>query len=181
PELLPAGRHHRPRRAQLRPAAARRRPPVPVPQSHEGRLGVPARQRAAAATQLRGHGERPRPDGPGADARPPRPAVPRSVPHGQAGRPAPARSATGGAPAAAHGGIGKSVTPEPAPAVPSAAAVFKAPAGDEEQFMDAEVYKGFKKMRKKLGKKILSGSMTVDEARAKLGRQFAQKAANMVA
>ena len=78
-------------------------------------------------------------------------------------------------------GIGKSVTPEPAPAVPSAAAVFKAPAGDEEQFMDAEVYKGFKKMRKKLGKKILSGSMTVDEARAKLGRQFAQKAANMVA
>ena len=30
-------------------------------------------------------------------------------------------------------------------------------------------------MRKKLGKKVLSGSMTVDEARAKLGRQFAQK------
>ena len=32
-------------------------------------------------------------------------------------------------------------------------------------------------MRKKLGKKVLSGSMTVDEARAKLGRQFAQKGA----
>ena len=44
-------------------------------------------------------------------------------------------------------------------------------------FADADVYKGFKKMRKKLGKKVLSGSMTVDEARAKLGRQFAQKGA----
>jgi len=44
-------------------------------------------------------------------------------------------------------------------------------------FTDADVYKGFKKMRKKLGKKVLSGSMTVDEARAKLGRQFAQKGA----
>jgi hypothetical protein len=43
--------------------------------------------------------------------------------------------------------------------------------------MDADVYKGFKKMRKKLGKKVLSGSMTVDEARARLGRQFAQKSA----
>ena len=53
------------------------------------------------------------------------------------------------------------------------AAVFKAPVEDE--FMDDAVYKGFKKMRKKLGKKVLSGSMTVDEARAKLGRQFAQK------
>jgi len=41
--------------------------------------------------------------------------------------------------------------------------------------MDADVYKGFKKMRKKLGKKVLSGKMTVDEARAHLGRQFAQK------
>ena len=36
-------------------------------------------------------------------------------------------------------------------------------------------------MRKKLGKKVLAGSMTVDEARARMGRQFAQKAANMVA
>ena len=76
-------------------------------------------------------------------------------------------------------GIGKSVTPEPAPATPPApvAAVFKAPAGDEDQFMDADIYKGFKKMRKKLGKKVLAGKMTVDEARAKMGRQFAQKAA----
>ena len=74
-------------------------------------------------------------------------------------------------------GVGKSITPEPAPEIPAApvAAVLKAPAEDE--FMDDAVYKGFKKMRKKLGKKVLSGSMTVDEARAKLGRQFAQKAA----
>ena len=66
---------------------------------------------------------------------------------------------------------------EAAKAVPPVAAVFKAPAGDEEQFMDADVYKGFKRMRKKLGKKVLAGKITVDEARAKMGRQFAQKAA----
>jgi hypothetical protein len=48
----------------------------------------------------------------------------------------------------------------------------------EDVFADDAVYKGFKKMRKKLGKKVLSGSMTVDEARAKLGRQFAQKGAD---
>jgi hypothetical protein len=30
-------------------------------------------------------------------------------------------------------------------------------------------------MRKKLGKKVLAGKITVDEARAKMGRQFAQK------
>jgi hypothetical protein len=44
--------------------------------------------------------------------------------------------------------------------------------------MDADIYKGFKKMRKKLGKKVLSGKMTVDEARARMGRQFAQKGAD---
>ena len=43
--------------------------------------------------------------------------------------------------------------------------------------MDDAVYKGFKKQRKKLGKKVLAGKMTVDEARAKMGRQFAQKGA----
>jgi hypothetical protein len=82
-----------------------------------------------------------------------------------------------GHPVPAIAGIGKSVTPEPAPAAPSApvAAVFKAPVGDEDQFADAEVWKGFKKQRKKLGKKVLAGELTVDEARAKLGRQFAQK------
>ena len=65
--------------------------------------------------------------------------------------------------------IGKSITPEPAPAVPAAsvAAVFKAPAEDE--FVDDAVYKGFKKMRKKLGKKVLAGEMTVDEARSRMG------------
>jgi hypothetical protein len=57
------------------------------------------------------------------------------------------------------------------------AAAFKATPEDGDFFGDADIYKSFKKMRKKLGKKVLSGSMTVDEARAKLGRQFAQKAA----
>jgi hypothetical protein len=56
-------------------------------------------------------------------------------------------------------------------------AALKAEPEQDGLFMDADVYKGFKKQRKKLGKKVLSGSMTVDEARAKLGRQFAQKGA----
>lgn len=56
----------------------------------------------------------------------------------------------------------KAVTPE---------AVFKAPMEE----VDDVVYKAFKKMRKKLGKKVLSGKMTVDEARAKMGRNFSQK------
>jgi hypothetical protein len=54
------------------------------------------------------------------------------------------------------------------------AQVLKAPE-DLGEFADAEVYKGFKRARKKLGKKVLSGKMTVDEARSRLGRQFAQK------
>jgi len=60
-------------------------------------------------------------------------------------------------------------------------AAFKAEPEDADMFADADVYKGFKKMRRKLGKKVLSGKMTVDEARAKMGRQFAQKAATYVA
>jgi hypothetical protein len=74
-------------------------------------------------------------------------------------------------------GIGKAVSPESAPAAPPApAAAFKAePEEDGDFFADAEVYKAFKKMKKKLGKRVLSGKMTVDEARAKLGRQFTQK------
>jgi len=59
-----------------------------------------------------------------------------------------------------------------------AAAATKAPAGDLGEFADDAVYKGFKKARKKMGKKVLSGKMTVDEARSRLGRQFAQKAAD---
>jgi hypothetical protein len=39
-----------------------------------------------------------------------------------------------------------------------------------------DVFKAQKKLRKKLGKKVLSGKMTVDEARAKIGRAVAQKA-----
>jgi hypothetical protein len=34
---------------------------------------------------------------------------------------------------------------------------------------------GMKKLRKKLGKKVIAGQLTVDEARAKLGRQMARK------
>ena len=64
----------------------------------------------------------------------------------------------------------------PKDATPSLAAALKADPEDAGLFADAKVYKGFKKQRKKLGKKVLAGSMTVDEARAKLGRQFAQKA-----
>jgi len=60
----------------------------------------------------------------------------------------------------------------------SAAAAVKAePEAGADRFADADVYKGFKRQRKKLGKKVLAGKMTVDEARAKMGRQFAQKAA----
>jgi len=39
--------------------------------------------------------------------------------------------------------------------------------------------KAKKKMRKKLGKKVLSGKMTVDEARSRLGRNVSQKAAEL--
>ncbi len=53
------------------------------------------------------------------------------------------------------------------------AAVLKAPADGD--LVDDAVYKGFKKQRKKLGKKVLAGKMTVDEARTHLGRRFAQK------
>ena len=71
-------------------------------------------------------------------------------------------------------GVGGNIeTSEAAPA----AALKATPEAGADLFADADVYKGFKKMRKKLGKKVLSGSMTVDEARAKLGRQFAQKGA----
>jgi hypothetical protein len=37
------------------------------------------------------------------------------------------------------------------------------------------VWKGMKKQRRKLARRVLEGSMTVDEARSKLGRSFAQK------
>lgn len=51
--------------------------------------------------------------------------------------------------------------------------VAKAPM--EAAFSDEWIEKAFKKTRKKLGKKVLSGSMTVDEARSKLGRMGSQK------
>jgi uncharacterized protein YdiU (UPF0061 family) len=42
-------------------------------------------------------------------------------------------------------------------------------------FNDEWLQKAQKKMRKKLGKKVLAGKITVDEARAKMGRTIAQK------
>jgi hypothetical protein len=62
----------------------------------------------------------------------------------------------------------------PETSVPSA---FKVTPENADLFADADVYKSFKKMRKRLGKKVLAGKITVDEARARMGRQFAQKAA----
>jgi hypothetical protein len=86
-----------------------------------------------------------------------------------------------GVPATA--GVGKSAEPGPVPAAP-AAVIAKSTASvadDLGEFADAEVYKSFKKMRKKLGKRVLAGKMTVDEARTRMGRQFAQKAAEPAA
>jgi hypothetical protein len=80
-------------------------------------------------------------------------------------------------PVPAPAGIGKAIDPGPAP-VPPVAAALKADPEDEGMFADADVYKSFKKQRKRLGKKVLAGKMTVDEARAKMGRRFAQKAAD---
>jgi hypothetical protein len=64
-------------------------------------------------------------------------------------------------------GIGKSVEP-----AAQDAAVSKSP--DISPEILASIEKG---MRKKLGKKVLAGKMTVDEARAKMGRTRAQKTA----
>lgn len=50
--------------------------------------------------------------------------------------------------------------------------IAKAPFGDYD---DDFIEKAFKKSRKKLGKKVLSGKMTVDEARSRLGRMSTQK------
>jgi hypothetical protein len=76
----------------------------------------------------------------------------------------------------------RTASPIPAVGVPVlVAASFKADAHDAAEFADAEVYKSFKKMRKKLGKRVLAGKMTVDEARTRMGRQFAQKGAEPAA
>lgn len=77
-------------------------------------------------------------------------------------------------------GIGKSeggiIPPLPAdyapPVITPADSVAKADVLGE---MSDEDWAAFKGMRRKLGKKVLSGKMTVDEARAKMGRRFAQK------
>ena len=62
-------------------------------------------------------------------------------------------------------GLGKAVTPEQ-----EVAAVSKAP-GIPQEVLDS-IEKG---MKRKLGKKVLAGRMTVDEARSKIGRMRAQK------
>lgn len=49
-------------------------------------------------------------------------------------------------------------------------------AGLTKGVAEPDVEKAAKKLRKKLGKKVLSGKMTVDEARAQIGRRVAQKA-----
>ena len=175
-------------RALVRPAPARRRPPVTQPQSHEaGRRRIPRHPGRPGAAPVRPHGERPGPHGTRPGPRPAVPPVPRSVPPGLPGLPAAPLPAAEGHPVPAVAGIGKGEDAERRRSTKSAdpggsspapvAAVSKAPAEVDGQFMDADVYKGFKKMRKKLGKKVLSGKMTVDEARSRMGRQFAQKAA----
>ena len=68
------------------------------------------------------------------------------------------------------------VVPKAAVTPALVAAVSKAPA-EADLLVDADVYKGFKKQQKKLGRKVLAGKMTVDEARARMGRRFAQKGA----
>jgi hypothetical protein len=61
--------------------------------------------------------------------------------------------------------------------VPAVAASFKAEPEQGGQFGEAAIWKGMKKKRKKLARQVLDGSMTVDEARSRLGRTFAQKQA----
>jgi hypothetical protein len=68
-------------------------------------------------------------------------------------------------------GIGKSEEVETTPVT--------AEVGKVEDISDEYLEKAKKKMRKKLGKKVLSGAMTVDEARSRLGRNVSQKAAEL--
>jgi hypothetical protein len=74
-------------------------------------------------------------------------------------------------PAATAVGLGKSDEAEKNNQVEG---INKAPAEDD-MFTEEFLEKAFKKMRKKLGKKVLSGKMTVDEARSRLGRRNSQK------
>jgi hypothetical protein len=74
-------------------------------------------------------------------------------------------------PATGAVGVGKNEEAE----VEKTEAVFKAPVETDDGFYAEFLAKAFKKTRKKLGKKVLSGKMTVDEARGKLGRMNTQK------
>jgi hypothetical protein len=68
-------------------------------------------------------------------------------------------------------GVGKSEEIDTAP--------VQAEVGKVEDVSDDFVEKAKKKMRKKLGKKVLAGKMTVDEARSRLGRNVSQKAVEL--
>src|SRR5262249_17921411 len=73
--------------------------------------------------------------------------------------------------------FGKSIEPpsgdEITPGFPApVAASLKAEPEQDGQFGDADIWKGMKKKRKKLARQVLDGSMTVDEARSRLGRTF---------
>jgi len=73
-------------------------------------------------------------------------------------------------------GMHSNPVPTPGHGTPSASAVKTEELEAAAKSEDADVIKGMnKKMRKKLGKKVLAGKMTVDEARSKIGRMNAQK------
>jgi hypothetical protein len=74
-------------------------------------------------------------------------------------------------PIPAVAGLGKSEDVDTTPVTAETVKVADA----SEDFLE----KAKKKMRKKLGKKVLSGKMTVDEARSRLGRNVSQKAAEL--
>ncbi len=92
-------------------------------------------------------------------------------PAGVMSRPVPVPAGTPGVTAAratgqSHKSEGEPEAPAPAPVSTELV---------EKSLVEADVEKARKKMRKKLGKKVLAGKMTVDEARAKIGRDVAQK------
>jgi hypothetical protein len=68
-------------------------------------------------------------------------------------------------------GVGKSEEVNTAPVT--------AEMGKVEDASEAFIEKAKKKLKKKLGKKVLAGKMTVDEARSRIGRNVSQKAAEL--
>lgn len=66
--------------------------------------------------------------------------------------------------------------PVPTPQGTPSASALKTEETDVTGVAVPEETKAMKKLRKKMGKRVLSGKMTVDEARARIGRRVAQKA-----